>query len=67
MKIDSTIKFVLFGVKFHSVSSCFMVTPFLVETDCTISWEEALNSIKSFHSDRSHPADSGDVSAKEIE
>jgi len=26
-----------------------MVTGFLVETDCTISWEEALNSIKTLH------------------
>jgi len=28
-------------------STCFMVTGFVVETYCTISWEEALNGINS--------------------
>jgi len=52
VKVDSAIKLVLFGVKFHLVSSCFMFTCFVVEKDCTISCEETLNSIKSFERDR---------------
>jgi hypothetical protein len=44
MKVDFAIKFVLFGVKFHLVSSFFMDNGFVVNLILPY-WEEALNSI----------------------
>ena len=45
MKVDSAIKFVLFSIKLHLVSSFLLLYGFLVKLIIPLSWEEALNTI----------------------
>jgi hypothetical protein len=51
VKVDSAIKFVLFGVKSHLVSSFFIGSWFFGETHNTIFLEEAFNSINGLDKD----------------